>query len=63
MANYQEEKFYLRNTKLNKLESAAKNKMITLLRFNRWRSYEKILKSYNIKNDLTKMKNCHMNYF
>ena len=51
MANYQEEKVYLRNTKLNKLESAAKNKMITLLRFNRWRSYEKILKSYNIKND------------
>ena len=63
MANYQEEKVYLRNTKLNKLESAAKNKMITLLRFNRWRSYEKILKSYNIKNDLIKMKNCHMNYF
>ena len=63
MANYQEEKVYLRNTKLSKLESAAKNKMITLLRFNRWRSYEKILKSYNIKNDLIKMKNCHMNYF
>ena len=35
MANYQEEKFYLRNTKLNKLKSAAKNKLITLLRFNR----------------------------
>ena len=51
MANYQEEKVYLRNTKLNKLKPAAKNKMITLLRFNRWRSYEKILKSYNIKND------------
>ena len=63
MANYQEEKVYLRNTKLNKLKPAAKNKMITLFRFNRWRSYEKILKSYNIKNDLIKMKNCHMNYF
>ena len=48
MANYQEARVKLTNTKLNKLKSAAKNKTGTILRLNR---------------KTLKMKNCHRNYF
>ena len=49
MANYQEARVKLTNTKLNKLKSAAKSNAGTILRI-------------SIKKTL-KMKNCHMNYF
>ena len=35
MANYQETRIKLTNTKLNKLKSAAKNKAVTILRLNK----------------------------
>ena len=35
MANYQETRIKLTNTKLNKLKSAAKNKTVTILRLNK----------------------------
>ena len=35
MENYQEARVWLTNTKLNKLESAAKNKTGTILRLNK----------------------------
>ena len=48
MANYQEARVKLTNTKLNKLKSAAKSKAGTILRLNK---------------KTLKMKNCHANYF
>ena len=48
MVNYQEAIVKLKNTQLNKLKSAAKNKAEKILRLN-----EKTLKR----------KSCHMNYF
>ena len=48
MANYQERRVKLTNTKLTPLKSAAKNNTGTILRLNK-------------KN--LKMPNCHMGYF
>ena len=47
MANYQEARVKLTNTRLNKLRSAAKNKTGTILRIRK----------------TLKMKNCYSNYF
>ena len=48
MVNYQEARVKLTNTQLNKLKSAANNKLGTILRV-----HKKTLK----------IKNCHMDYF
>ena len=48
MANYQEARVKLTNTKWNKFKFAAKNKTGTILRLNK---------------KTVKMKNCHVNYF
>ena len=48
MVNYQEVRFKLTNTKLNKVKSPAKNKAVATLRLNK---------------KIFEMKNCHMSYF